>query len=174
MAPRQRITKADSSRTPYNNFAFHFAKTIVENDPNRVVGFVIASAPGEGIQHWDANSPFAQTVESKVLAALSAQGVKSKIDGIIWHQGETDWLINGTSDADATAAERSDPTYHPTKLNALINQYRSENWFDSSKPFICGETKQAPVNAHLTALNSDNDLTEGFTFDPPRGNVSVG
>ena len=80
-------SRTDSSRSPYNNFAFHFAKTVVENDPSRVVGLVIASAPGEGIQHWDANSPFSQTVESKVLAALSAQGVKSQIDGIIWHQG---------------------------------------------------------------------------------------
>ena len=116
-----------------------------------------ASAPGEGIQHWDANSAFSQTVESKVLAALSAQGVKSKIDGIIWHQGETDWQFNGTSDVDATADERSDPTYYPTKLNALINRYRNESWFDANKPFICGETKQAPVNDRLTALNSDND-----------------
>ena len=73
----------DSTRSPYNNFAFHFAKTVVENDPSRVVGFVMASAPGEGIQHWDANSAFSQTIETKVLAALSAQGVKSKIDGII-------------------------------------------------------------------------------------------
>ena len=148
---------ADSSRTPYNNFAFHFAKTIVENDPDRVVGFIIASAPGEGIKHWDANSRFSQTIESKVLAALSAQGVKSTIDGIIWHQGETDWQFNGTSDVDATDAERSDPTYYPTKLNALINRYRNESWFDANKPFICGETKQAPVNGRLMALNSDND-----------------
>lgn len=122
-----------------------------------MVGIVVASAPGEGIQHWDANSAFSQTVESKVLAALSAQGVKSKIDGIIWHQGETDWQFNGTSDVDATADERSDPTYYPTKLNALINRYRNESWFDANKPFICGETKQAPVNDRLTALNSDND-----------------
>ena len=70
---------ADSTRSPYNNFALHFAKTIVENDPSRVVGFVLASAPGEGIQHWDANSPFSQTIESKVLAALSAQGLKSQV-----------------------------------------------------------------------------------------------
>ena len=118
-------SQTDSSRSPYNNFAFHFAKTVVENDPSRVVGLVIASAPGEGIQHWDANSPFSQTVESKVLAALSAQGVKSQIDGIIWHQGETDWQFNGTSDVDATDAERSDPIYYPTKLNALINRYRN-------------------------------------------------
>ena len=151
----------DSTRSPYNNFAFHFAKTVVENDPSRVVGFVIASAPGEGIQHWDANSQFSQTIETKVLAALSAQGVKSKIDGIIWHQGETDWQYNGTSDIDATDAERADPTYYPDKLNALISRYRSENWFDAGKPFICGETRQAPVNDRLLALNSDNDPWTG-------------
>lgn len=148
---------ADSSRSPYNNFAFHFAKTIVENDPDRVVGLIIASAPGEGIKHWDANSSFSQIVESKVVAALNAQGVKSQIDGIIWHQGETDWQYSGTSDVDATDAERSDPTYYPTKLNALISRYRAENWFDSNKPFICGETRQAPVNDRLLELNSDND-----------------
>ena len=151
----------DANREPYNNFAFHFAKTVVENDPSRVVGIVVASAPGEGIQHWDANSAFSQIVESKVLAALSAQGVKSKIDGILWHQGETDWQFNGTSDVDATDAERADPTYYPTKLNALINRYRNESWFDSDKPFICGETRQAPVNGRLMALNDDNDPWTG-------------
>ena len=151
----------DSSRTPYNNFAFHFAKTIVENDPDRVVGFIIASAPGEGIEHWDANSPFSQTIESKVLAALSAQGVKSTIDGIIWHQGETDWLFNGTSDVDATNEERADPTYYPDKLNALISRFRSQSWFGTGKPFICGETKRAPVNGRLLELNNDGDSYTG-------------
>ena len=120
----------DSSRTPYNNFAFHFAKTVVQNDPSRVVGIIVAGAPGEGIKHWDANSPFSQLVESKVLAALNAQGVKSEIDGVIWHQGETDWQFNGTSDIDATAAERADPSYYPNKLNALITRFRGKNWFD--------------------------------------------
>ena len=152
---------ADNARSPYNNFAFHFAKTIVENDPDKIVGIIIASAPGEGIQHWDANGPFSQTVESKVLAALNAQGAKSQIDGIIWHQGETDWQFSGTSDVDATDAERSDPNYYPTKLNALINRYRTQNWFDSNRPFICGETRQAPVNERLMALNSDNDPWTG-------------
>jgi len=152
---------ADTSRTPYNNFAFHFAKTVVKNDPDRVVGVIIASAPGEGIAHWDANSPFSQTVESKVLAALSAQGVKSQIDGILWHQGETDHQFNGTSDVDATDAQRADPTYYPDKLDALIKRYRTSNWFSSNKPFICGETKLAPVNGRLTALNDDGDSSTG-------------
>ena len=41
----------DATRPPYNNFAFHFARTLAESDPDKVVGIVIASAPGEGIQH---------------------------------------------------------------------------------------------------------------------------
>ena len=56
----------DPSRSPYNSFAFHFAKTVVQNDPDRVVGLIIAGAPGKGILHWDANSPFSQTIESKL------------------------------------------------------------------------------------------------------------
>lgn len=153
------------TRSPYNNFAFHFAKTVVENDPDRVVGIIIASAPGEGILHWDANSSFTQTIQSKVIAALNAQGVKSALDGILWHQGETDHQFYGTSDVDATAAEKSDDTYYADKLNSLIQRFRAENWFNSDKPFICGETKQIPdndtVNDRLMALNSDNDPWTG-------------
>lgn len=36
---------------PHNNFAFHFAKSLVAIDPDRVVGFVLATAPGAGIRH---------------------------------------------------------------------------------------------------------------------------
>ena len=151
----------DPTRTPYNQFAFHFAKTLVKNDPARVVGLIIAGAPGRGISHWDANSEFSQIIESKVLAALNAQGVKSEIDGILWHQGETDWQFNGTSDPNASSAERSYANYYPEKLNALIGRFRSKNWFSADKPFICGETRHAPVNARLMALNEDKDPWTG-------------
>ena len=140
---------SDPSRSPYNNFAMHFAKTVVAQDPNRVVGFLIASAPGEGIQHWDANGDFyPDVVVAKVLDALNAQGVKSSLDGILLHQGETDWLINGSSDPDAV---NPGANYYPDKLDALIARFRAENWFDDGKPFICGETKAADLNVHLMA-----------------------
>ena len=147
----------DPTRSPYNNLAFQFAKSVVQNDPDRVVGIVVAGAPGEGIQHWDANSSFSQTVETKVLAAINAHGIKSELDGILWHQGETDWQFHGTSDPDASTSERSDPEYYPDKLNGLIARFRNQNWFSNQKPFICGETKQAPVNARLMNLNADGD-----------------
>ena len=151
----------DTTRPHYNNFAFHFAKKVVENDPDRIVGLIIAGQPGEGIQHWDENSPFSQILDTKVLEALNAQGVKSQLDGILWHQGETDWQFEGTSDPDASIAEKDEPEYYPNKLNSLITRFRNKDWFDLNKPFICGETKQAPVNDRLMALNNDGDPWTG-------------
>ena len=151
----------DTSRSPYNSFAFHFGKTIVNNDPSRVVGIIVASAPGQGIRHWDNGSAFSQTIESKVLAALNAQGIKAQLDGILWHQGETDWQYNGTSDPDASAAEKSYPTYYPEKLDSLIQRFRNTSWFGENKPFICGETKQALVNGRLMELNTNSDPWTG-------------
>ena len=171
---------ADPSRQPYNNFAFHFARTLAESDPDKVVGIVIASAPGEGIQHWDAGGDFAgtryndgvtfaQAVETQALAALNAQGVKSGFDAILWHQGETDHQFEGTSDVDVLAHFQNDPgynpaqdrTYYPDKLDTLIARLRTSNWFSNDKPFICGETKSAPVNGRLMALNNDGDPWTG-------------
>ena len=151
----------DPSRTPYNSFAFHFAKKLVQSNPDRVIGLIIAGAPGKGISHWDNSSNFSQTIDVKALAALNAQGVKSTIDGILWHQGETDWQFNGTSDPNATVAEKSHATYYPEKLNALLTNFRNKSWFVPGKPFICGETKQAPVNDRLMALNDDSDPWTG-------------
>lgn len=170
----------DSSRTPYNNFAFHFAKTLADSDPTKVVGIVIASAPGEGIQHWDVagdfagpdfpdNRTFAEVVETQALAALNAQGVKTSFDAVLWHQGETDWQKEGTSDPDvlnhflndSSYNPALDTTYYPDKLNALINRFRSSNWFTTGKPFICGETKRALVNERLMDLNTDGNPWTG-------------
>ena len=146
---------------PYNNFAFHFAKTVAEADPNRVVGIIIASAPGKGISYWDEGSSFQQIIADKVHAALNAQGIKTKLDGILWHQGETDWLDSGTSDPAASLPERTEQSYYPRKLAALISNFRSRYWFDEKRPFICGETRAAPVNLHLMALNADGDNWTG-------------
>jgi hypothetical protein len=152
---------ADPKRQPYNNFAFHFAKTVVERDPSRVVGIIVAGAPGEGILHWDANGDFYGRIKDKVADALSAHGAKTSIDAVLWHQGETDWLIEGTSDPDASQSQKVDKTYYPDKLNSLISNLRSESWFSDNKPFICGETKRADLNETLRKLNDDQDSWTG-------------
>lgn len=182
---------ADPTRTPYNNFAFHFAKSVAEADPTRVVGIVVASAPGEGIQHWDINGSFYNEVENKALTALNAIPGKSSFDGILWHQGETDALFFGTSDPDpqVTNDERNHDTYYPEKLSSLITNFRSSTWFGSGKPFICGETKKAittagepSVNGRLMELNTDGNPWTGCVVandlstrdaDPDTGNVGT-
>ena len=119
---------------------------------------IIAGAPGEGIAHWDEGGYFFQTIHAKVLSALNVQGVKAQIDGILWHQGETDWQILGTSDPDASEAEKMYADYYPEKLSGLIARFRTQSWFGYNGTFICGETQQAPLNEHLMALNTDADL----------------
>lgn len=158
---------------PHNNFGFHFGKRIVASDSSRVVGIVLATAPGEGISHWDYGSYFYNQIGNKAIAALNDLPHKSQFDGILWHQGETDWLRNGSSDPDLGGATVGN-NYYSNKLYALIANLRSENWFSDGKPFICGETAQAPVNERLMALNTDADpwtacvSGEGLpTYDSP-------
>ena len=141
---------------PHNNFAFHFGKTISARRGDRVVGIVLVTAPGEGISHWDAGNVFFNKIRTKALAALNELPHKSSFDGILWHQGETDWAKSGSLDTDLAGLE-IDTNYYSNKLAQVIENFRRESWFDDEKPFICGETAQSPINVRLTALNRNSD-----------------
>ena len=81
-------------------------------------------------------------MQSKVIDALSRLPHKNSIDGILWHQGESDGQdIQSYTDA----------------LYSLIFNFRNEQWVQNQAPFICGETKIAPVNRRLNGLNGDSD-----------------
>ena len=141
---------------PHNNFAFHFGKTVAARRGDRVVGIVLVTAPGEGISHWDADNVFFNKIRTKALAALNELPHKSSFDGILWHQGETDWAKSGSLDTDLAGLEIDD-NYYSNKLWQLIDNFRRESWFDDEKPFICGETAQSPINARLMSLNRNSD-----------------
>ncbi len=156
---------------PHNNFGFHFGKQLAQLDSHRVIGIVLITAPGEGISHWAADGAFFNQIRQKALSAINALPHKNGFDGILWHQGETDWTDVGTSDPDSKAQANED-NYYSDSLYRLISNFRSESWFSGGKPFICGETAQSPVNSHLTNLNRDDDVwtgcvaAEGFaTYD---------
>ncbi len=138
--------RGNPGETPSNNFVFHMAKEVTRRHDHRVVGFILASAPGESIAHWDQHGDFFKHIDSKVLDAINQIPHKSRLDGILWHQGESD---------------EGDHQYH-VKLNGLINSFRQQNWFSAEQPFICGETAVFEVvNAQLMALNSDGDSATG-------------
>lgn len=132
----------DPETDPSNNFGFHFARKVAQRRPERVIGFILVTAPGAGIKEWDYESEFYVKIRDKVITALNELPNKATIDGILWHQGETDW---------------ADSDYYTSKLNDLIRNFRGESWFGSNRPFICGETVVAPVNNRLMALNTDGD-----------------
>ena len=156
----------DSSRRPYNNLAFQFAKSVASKSPTRVPAFIVDADPGKGIANWDYNSSFYRKLNSKINKALSAMPHKSSVDAILWHQGENDWLYEGTSDPGATGFTSKDSNeyknYYAIKLANLINNFRNESWARSDTLFICGETRRATgVNRRLMALNSDGDPSTG-------------
>ena len=153
-----------------NNFAFHFAKHVVTSEECRVVGFIMVSEGGKGISHWDYNATGWNEVVLHVTQALAAIG-RSGLDGILWHQGESDWIVDGTC-FNVPSCQNNQPDYYAQKLysniadqsipnpvasNALIDRLRRESWFGAGKPFIAGKTVKAPVNLHLNKLNTDND-----------------
>lgn len=128
---------------PSNNLLLHFGKRLVSRDSNRVVGFVLVSAPGAPISNWDYNGEFYNVVHARVLDAINQLPHKSQLDGILWHQGETD---------------AQDTPLYGSRLYALISNFRSENWFSNGRAFICGEiAKRGGVNNQLNRLNTDND-----------------
>ncbi len=136
----------DPDTDPSNNFAFHFARKVAQRRPQRVVGFILVTAPGASIAHWDSGGEFFQKISDRVVAALNELPSKSSIDGILWHQGETDW---------------ADDEYYQVALSGVINNFRSQSWFGFNKPFICGETVEAPVNRVLMALNTNGEPWSG-------------
>ena len=152
----------DPSRSPNNNFTFHYAKTLAQLDPDAVVAFIVLAAPGHGIANWDFETPFYLKMRGKITEALAQIPHRDSIDAMLWHQGESDWQFEGTSDL--AQIEFLDPdsyefkNYYPIRLRNVIANFRSELWARGNLPFICGETRIAEgVNRHLIALNSDDD-----------------
>ncbi|MEM7256637.1 MAG: sialate O-acetylesterase [Pseudomonadota bacterium] len=127
---------------PANNFALHFGKQVVALAPERVLGFVLITAPGQPIAHWQADGEFFNSTRDKVSNAINTLPAKAQVDGILWHQGESDG--------------RDDDAYGRA-LYQLIDDFRSEPWFGVNKSFICSETAALPVNRQLNKLNHDSD-----------------
>ena len=134
--------RGDVATDPSNNLSLHFGKQVILRDHRRVVGFVLATAPGQPISHWQPGGAFFNGIRDKVSRAINELPSKSKLDGILWHQGESDG--------------EDDPAYGEA-LYGVIEAFRSESWFGEGRPFICGETASLPVNRQLNRLNSDGD-----------------
>jgi len=159
--PGNRST-SNPGRNPANSFAFHFGKQLVSRDASRVVAFIVVPGPGEGISYWDAGGEQYRRIQHKVRKALDKIPHKYFLDAVLWHQGENDFLYEGTADANPTGFTSRNSyeyrNYYQIKLNTLINNFRNEPWGTLQTPFICGETRRGEgVNRRLNALNYDND-----------------
>jgi len=164
----------DPTKSPNNNFVFHYAKTMAQNDPRAVPAFIVLAAPGQGIANWDYESPFYLKMRSKITGALAQLPNKNTIDVMLWHQGESDAQYEGTSDPNATGFTDINSyeyiNYYSIKLTNVIDNFRSERWAARNLPFICGETRVSlRVNRRLLELNDDDDPNTAcvYTTDLP-------
>ena len=71
-------------------------------------------------------------MRNKITTALAQIPHRDTIDVMLWHQGESDWLFEGTSDINATEfTDKETPEYqdyYKIKLDNVIANFRSESW----------------------------------------------
>lgn len=148
-----------------NHPAFQIGKAILKKDPCRVVAIIATAATGEPINHWlhNINNHYVG-IQSKVSQAVRALPNKSTVDMIWWMQGEAD-----------EGLATSSPGTYKTRLNQLINQFRSNSWFSNTGYFLANETRiRYRVNEIIRGLANDGvfytDYTEGEVL-PGQQNV---
>lgn len=140
-----------------------FAREMIKQDPNIVIGLIPCAAGGSGIDTWLQNRYWEQTKSYPWADAIARTQLAMKegiLKGILWHQGESD-------SAPEKAAVYSD------KLVELVNKFRKE--FNLPHlPFIAGELPEfnkraANINPRLSKTKerlSDFDVVSGKGLTP--------
>lgn len=147
-------------------FAFHFAKQYLKAFPDKKIGFVVNGLGGQAICRW--TKPHGVSVPSVdmhkedvgdlyddsvhcVNMALKNAGV-DKIDGVLWHQGEADYLESYE--------------YYTERLEKVISQYREEPFGHKDLAFIAGElihnSDEWAYNKQNFVLQTLNDNEDKF------------
>ena len=110
---------------------FGFARHLASQLKEEKIGLVVNARGGSSINLWKPG----QTLYDHTLARLKAAGI-TKVDGVIWHQGESD---------------AQDPQYLE-KLVALVSNLRRDAG-TATMPFVAGEVfKDVPVNERMRGL----------------------
>ena len=158
--------------------AFHFAKCYIKEHENAKIGIINVGLGGNSISRWVHFDPTHEHYHNSFILANDSWGgipgdlynihvhniknalklvVNTKIDCLMWHQGEQDgWERNDMNLSD----------FYEESLNTVIKQYRNEDFGFKEMPFIVGETSGGYVgynkgwearNIQLRALNYDAD-----------------
>ncbi len=145
--------------SPTNHPAYQVARHIIEKDPCRVVAFIPTSYPGQKINKWissgGGDTDHYNFIRSQVNSAISQVPSKNKLDMIAWIQGEAD----------------DGRTEYFNDLSRLVNKFRDEYWFDSTKYFVASQLKPDNIGAvhpHLgyeRNWNTANDQIAKLGFD---------
>jgi hypothetical protein len=110
-----------------------FARTLVEQDAEVVIGLIPAAVGGSPISAWEPGATYPETgakpYDDALLRTRHALQ-RGELRAILWHQGESD------------ANPQSAPQYQ-TRLRTLIDRFRSE-FGNDRLPVLLGQLGQWP------------------------------
>jgi len=134
--------QAPNPAVEQDTLGIYFAKKLAETYPNVNINIIHVAAGGLDVDYWHNNGLYYQSCKTTVEEALAVLGA-DHIDGILWHQGESD---------DATL-----PATYKSKLDSVISDFQSESWFSSRGPFVVGELAplQGAQNVSLALYGTD-------------------
>jgi|GEM_PF-4430327 len=136
-----------------NNIAHSFARKYQQQYGGEV-RIILSAQSAQPIAEW-VGSGTASTMYADAMAQIAASGT-TKIDAILWHQGEQDRDLNGGS-----------AVQYQADLNTLLTQLRAEPTIGKTVPFIAGALLDEGSNSWddrndvLTTLNGDADIWTG-------------
>lgn len=108
--------------------------------PNELHRMILVATGGLSIDQWH-NGTSAGAMYARMVAVLAAAGV-TKVDALLWHQGEQD---------EATY------TTYVSRFNALLARLQSDGYIDANTPVVVGETTWANpnINGALRSLTAN-------------------
>lgn len=141
---------------------YHFAKTMIEANPENPIGLVVNAKGGTKIEEWKPGSEFYNEAVRRTKAAMEYGTLK----GILWHQGE---------------ANASKYQQYPPKITALIEALRTD-FNQPDLPVVLGQLSEdkakrinfnkmllqlpAQLNGVAVATAEETSTIDSTHFDP--------
>lgn len=147
------------------SYARSLANELAKAYPKRTVYLINIGKSGQAIAQWmaGASSPDVYAdCQANVVPALAALGV-SKIDVLVWWQGE----------ADAGLANSGDADQYVTDFETVMTRFKAEAWFPLTTPIvlsgivsgaISGTAGYGWMNPYLQACANADPMNRIFTY----------
>ncbi|WP_319371950.1 sialate O-acetylesterase [uncultured Ilyobacter sp.] len=137
------------AETEQDSLGIYFAQTVANAFPKNKIRIIHVAQGGQSIDRWY-NKAELWTIGDAKIKEVIQNLYTNKIAGILWHQGEADYQMDGAT--------------YLNKLLSVISDYRGEAYCDNDTPFITGELLdyRGEMNTQLETFSYDYLLKNSF------------